>query len=333
MGHAFDMAIGKLRAWLGDMSLRKARDTLQPSRREAIREITASTNAATAKLALDWMDDPAKLHADLAPDVIGGFTPAIKPHRSVDRIFDGYLIGEGGALFPPTTPLSELPPIKPNNGKSADRTIYAINGIMTDVDLHRTDLQSLANTGANVVGIHNATAGLVKDLGQCVGDKLDVASNPPVDTVADKIYQALHNQEPLTFVAHSQGALVLVRALQQVVRRMTMEDGHSEAEVQRRLGALSVETFGGATTRYVDGPRYQHFINKFDVVPMLAGVGMKHNPFAQAGEGAVLTLFSEVKSPTNMPKVADGWAHYFARAVDRSVHGPQDIYFQRRGTT
>jgi hypothetical protein len=329
------MSMNKLGQWLGDVSLRKvvrtSRDALQPSRREAIKDITAKLGPTRAKVSLDWMDNPEAEHRNLAADVIGPYTPIAPPNRHVDRVYDGYFVGAEGRLYPPTVSLADVPAVAPNNGTEATTTIIAINGIMTDVALQHADMQALANTGARVIGLHNASAGLMKDVGQCIADKLDIRENPTVTTLSGLLYDGLTRGEEFHVVGHSQGALVLARALVHVKERFMNQDGLSEAQVLDMLGRVTVETFAGAATRYVDGPSYLHYVNKLDLIPMLAGVGMNANPFAAPGAGAVMSVFKEAHKPTDLPPLRDGIANCFARMVDRSVHGPQDVYFRHRG--
>jgi pimeloyl-ACP methyl ester carboxylesterase len=326
------MSMNKLGQWLGDVSLRRAvratRDVLQPSRREAIKDITASLGEVRAKTSLDWLDDPAREHAKLT-DVIGPYTPLVAPHRQLDRVYDGYFVGAGGSIYPPTVSLSDIPAVQPNNGKPATTTIIAINGIMTDVALQSADMQALANTGARVIGLHNATAGLVKDVGQCIADKLGARDNAAVTTLAKLLHTGLSEGQEFHVVGHSQGALVLACALSDAKEQFLL-DGLTEPQVKDMLSRITVETFAGAATRYTDGPSYIHYINQFDAIPMVAGVGMTSNPFSTPGTGAIMRVFREAHTPDRLPPISDGLSNYFARVVDRSVHGPQDVYFRHR---
>ena len=81
---------------------------------------------------------------------------------------------------------------------------------------------------------------------------------------------------------------------------------------------------------YPDGPRYEHWVNKYDGVAMSQGVGMM---FSRPGKGAVIHEFKELDSPTNMPSLGDGWVNYAARFVDRTTHGPQDVYLKHLTAT
>ena len=39
------------------------------------------------------------------------------------------------------------------------------------------------------------------------------------------------------------------------------------------MNRIRVVTYGGATRRYPDGPRYIHYLNRLDPIPWLFGVG------------------------------------------------------------
>lgn len=245
-----------------------------------------------------------------------------------DYQLDGALIGRGGKVFALSTPVSKIPGLLPNNGAVPVARAILVNGIMTDAKLQVSDMQALANTGLEVVGIHNATRGLLRDLAQCVGDKLNLsaANNKAVTTAAAAISEALREERNVLLIGHSQGALVLSNALLLVQARL-QQQGASPAEVEKKLSRVKVETYGGAAATFVDGPAYLHTLNKKDGVPMLSGLAL---PFSNPGRGATMRVVSHSKPITDMPKLSEGIANYFARLVDRTTHGPQDIYFPTR---
>ncbi len=215
-----------------------------------------------------------------------------------DRVFDGHFVGKDGVTYSPETPLSEIDAVTPRNGITNDRTIVHVNGINTDVNGQLTSLQAIADqTGSRVIGVHNATAGGLRDVVQSLGDKLDIGNNPAVDTLADTIYNELKAGRQVDLMAHSQGAIIASRALTDVRNRLQLEDRMSRQDAEALLGNVRAETFGGASRRFPDGPQYVHYVNKKDFVPMAFGLRNFLNPFAHAGRGAVTHYFSEGNSP------------------------------------
>ncbi|RKH71045.1 hypothetical protein D7X96_09700 [Corallococcus interemptor] len=214
-----------------------------------------------------------------------------------DRAQDGMFVGAGGKVLPSTTKLGDVPGVTPKNNPNPDKTILYVNGIMTPTAGQLGEMQALADSsGAKVVGIHNATEGLVKDLAQCVTDKLDKGKNPAVDTLADTLYSELKAGRDVHLVGYSQGGLVTARALNDVAKRLRVEDGLSPAQVEAKLSHLQVETFGAASTKYPDGPKYVHYVNNADPVPTLTGLGGDVDPLAflkDAGKGAVVHRFTD----------------------------------------
>jgi hypothetical protein len=214
-----------------------------------------------------------------------------------DRMFDGQLVGTQGQTFPPGTPLSQIPGVTPKGNPNPSETILYVNGIMTPLDGQLHEMQAIADTsGAKVVGIHNSTQGLVTDLAQCVGDKLDKGSNPAVDTLADTLYSELKAGRNVHLMGYSQGGLITARALFDVQQRLRLEDGLSQSQVEQVMSRLNVETFGAASTRYPDGPNYVHYVNNADPVPTLTGLGGSVDPLAflkDAGKGAVVHRFTD----------------------------------------
>jgi hypothetical protein len=214
-----------------------------------------------------------------------------------DRMFDGQFVGTQGQTFPPGTPLSTIPGVTPKNNPNPSETILYVNGIMTPKEGQLSEMQSIAETsGAKVIGIHNSTQGLVGDLAQSLGDKMDKGSNPAVDTLADTLYSELKAGRDVHLMGYSQGGLITARALFDVERRLRIEDGMSKADVEKAMSKLKVETFGAASTKYPDGPQYVHYINNADAVPTLTGLGGSVDPLAflkDAGKGAVVHRFTD----------------------------------------
>jgi hypothetical protein len=214
-----------------------------------------------------------------------------------DRMYDGQFVGTQGQTFPPGTDMSRIPGVTPKGNPNPSETILYVNGIMTPLEGQLKEMQAIADTsGAKVVGIHNATQGLVTDLAQCVTDKLDKGTNPAVDTLADTVYSELKAGRDVHLMGYSQGGLITARALFDVANRLRIEDGMSKDQVEQLMSHLKVETFGAASTKYPDGPQYVHYINEADPVPTLTGLGGSLDPLAflkDAGKGAVVHRFTD----------------------------------------
>lgn len=214
-----------------------------------------------------------------------------------DSEFDGHLVGAGGQTFPPGTALSDVPAVTPRGGATNDETLIYVNGIRTDVAAQTQSLQAIADSsGSRVVGIHNATNGIAGDLLQSLGDKLDIGSNAAVDTLADTLYDELQAGRSPHLLAHSQGAIITSRALTDVKNRLMAEDGMSRQDAEALMNNIKVETFGGASRRFPDGPQYVHYVNRNDGVPQAFGLRSWLNPFADAGRDAVTHYFREGKA-------------------------------------
>lgn len=256
---------------------------------------------------------------------LGKLGPGMSLDTKDDWKHDGCFVGAGGQVFPATSSWKEIPPILPDNGVEPKRTVIWINGIMTDVKLHSADMQRMANAGFRVVGIHNATKGMLRDLAQCVGDKLDleVANNEATRTAARVMAECVNEPEPPLVVGHSQGALALSNAVKRVDTKLQLQ-GHDPEADDFPLKRLDPSTLGGASWTFPPGPKYSHFVNVFDMVPMLAGMGPLS--WLTTGPQDKVVHFAEVKAPNHLPSLEQGLSNYLARCVDRSTHGPQDIY-------
>lgn len=224
-----------------------------------------------------------------------------------DKQFDGHFVGANGQTFAPGTPLGEIPAVTPNGGVRNNETLIYVNGIQTNVGGQANSLQAIAdNTGSRVIGVHNATGSFAGDVLQSLGDKLDIGNNPAVDTLADTVYNELKAGRDVHLMAHSQGAIITSRALQDVKNRLMLEDGMSRPQAEALMNNIKVETFGGASRRYTDGPQYVHYVNRNDGVPQAFGLRSWLNPFAQAGRDARTHYFREGK-----PFVSHGFEQFY----------------------
>ncbi|MCS6912673.1 MAG: hypothetical protein RMK29_17755 [Myxococcales bacterium] len=188
--------------------------------------------------------------------------------------YDGAFIGADGKAYHPTTRLEDVPPVLPSDGRVGGELILYVNGITASRKQHHESLQAIADrTGARVIGIYNASGGMVSDIMQSLGDRLDLGNNPAVNQVADTLYEQIRRGRSPHIMGHSQGALIISRALYDVKNRLMAEDGLSEAEAERLMGRIRVETFGGAAEHYPDGPQYVHYVNRLDIVPAAFGLG------------------------------------------------------------
>jgi hypothetical protein len=224
-----------------------------------------------------------------------------------DTDFDGHFVGANGRTFSPDTDLRDVPAVTPAGGVTNNETLIYVNGIRTDVRGQANSLQAIADqTGSRVVGVHNATQSSAADILQSLGDKLDVGNNPAVDTLADTVYNELRAGREVHLLAHSQGAIITSRALQDVKNRLMAEDGMSRRDAEQLMNNIKVETFGGAARRFPDGPQYVHYVNRNDGVPQAFGLRSWLNPFAHAGRDAVKHYFREGR-----PLVSHGFEEFY----------------------
>lgn len=224
-----------------------------------------------------------------------------------DKAFDGHFVGASGQTFAPGTALSDVPAVTPQGGARNNETLIYVNGIRTNVAGQSNSLQAIADaTGSRVVGVHNATESGIADVLQSLGDKLDIGANPAVDTLADTVYNELRSGRDVHLMAHSQGAIITSRALQDVKNRLMLEDGMSRRNAEALMNNIRVETFGGASRRFPDGPQYVHYVNRNDGVPQAFGLRSWLNPFANPGRDAVTHYFRDGR-----PLVSHGFEEFY----------------------
>lgn len=219
-------------------------------------------------------------------------TPA--PAGQPDKAYDGFLLGAGGKAYPPSTNLDSVPAYKPQDGRAPNDTIVFVNGMGSSKANSEGLCQQVANvTGAQVVGVDNATEGTLKDLLQCTTDTLHFGKDPAVDTLSDVIYSKMKAGQPLHVMGFSQGAIITSNAIQNAQNRLMLEDGLSQAQVQQRMhDLLKVETIAGGAHTFPDGPKYVHYINNTDLVADTVGLN-SHLPIVNPGAGAKEIKFTD----------------------------------------
>ncbi|MET0401433.1 MAG: hypothetical protein ABW123_03480 [Cystobacter sp.] len=275
---------------LGSPGLRPATPTT-PAEKKPVNTPSAAPVAAKTTPRNDAFDAGGAARGVATNKLLGGL------FGGGDKKYDGMLVGAKGETFKPGTPLSQIPGVTPRDNPKPTETFIYVNGIKNDKDDQFQSMQQLADrTGAKVIGVHNSTEGIVSDLAQSVKDKLDKGKNPAVDTMADTVYSELKAGRGVHLVAHSQGALVTSRALNDVADRLRLEDGMSKAQVEKAMSKVKVETFGGAAGHFPDGPQYVHYVNNKDIVPTWFGQGNGTGVDEWArdgGKGAVVRRFEQ----------------------------------------
>ncbi|MDC0712823.1 hypothetical protein POL68_30460 [Stigmatella sp. ncwal1] len=250
--------------------------------------------------------------------------------RVSDSEFDGALVGVdktiklddlGGKKDQGPVKLDDIEGFTPKNNRfQRNETIIQVNGINTNLSQQKQALQATADaTGAKVVGIHNATDGFIGDLAQSVGDKTNLGKNLAVDSLRDTVLSELKAGKNVHLMAHSQGGLITSRALGQVADELKKE-GKSDL-----LYKVKAETFGAASGRYPDGPRYVHYINSGDPVSNVFGVEgktsfMNHPGKDAMGRDARVVGFSD-KSGIAAHNYNDVYLNH-RKDFDLMYHGP-----------
>jgi hypothetical protein len=232
--------------------------------------------------------------------------PQMTVRNRVDGQFDGKFVGKNGKTFPPGTPLADIPGATPKGGATRPGTILYVNGIGIEKDRQGRELEEIANrSGMKTVGLHNATNGMPFDLFQAAADKLDRGRNPAVSALTSAVLGELDAKRPVHLMAHSHGAIITSRALESV-RKTLRQRGLSDAECERAMGNIKVETFGGAASRYPNGPQYVHYVNVADVQTLAVGLGKGTDARSKnAGTGAKFVTFRDFDINPNV-------AHDFA---------------------
>ena len=204
---------------------------------------------------------------------------------------DGAIIGAYGEEAA-GVPLRDVPAVLPADGRPTNHTIVYVNGAGTDEAAQRREMQLIANqTGCAVVGVHNRTEGVRRDLQQLLDDESGGASdNPAVHALSDVVYAELTAGRPVSLMGASQGASIIAAALRDVEARLHAA-GFSSSQVANAMSRVDVTTLGGVTRGYPEGPRYTHLINEKD--PLLELFDLLTAGQSHLGPNATVQTFSD----------------------------------------
>lgn len=176
------------------------------------------------------------------------------------------------AFVSSSTPLDEIPPICVSQNERVETRTIVVNGINQEPeDFVRWAKMYAEAAHRDVLPLYNLSKGMFLDTLQASSDRLNILENRTTAALVEKILEAAQEAAPLHLVGHSQGALVISRALFESMRILKSE--LTPEGFERFFRGLTVETFGGAAALYPSGPSYIHYVNDRDPVSYYLGVG------------------------------------------------------------
>lgn len=221
------------------------------------------------------------------------------PESSKEIAFDGAFVGGGRRVYSADSDFNSVPAMNPKFGARSKQKIIYVNGITTNKNDQAFTMRQIADiTGSPIIGIHNSTEGFIEDLAQCSDDKNDIGKNPAVDTLTKTILSELKHHRTVHIMGHSQGGLIVARALFRIetslynaARKEGLSREDAQVKATRQMSKINVETFGAASKGYPNGPRYVHYVNNCDNVPLRFGTSEKKKFNIDPGNGAVIRRF------------------------------------------
>ncbi|MGA1190751.1 MAG: hypothetical protein ACO3XO_00570 [Bdellovibrionota bacterium] len=200
------------------------------------------------------------------------------------RQFDGYYIGSqnqtsDGSRAPIAFHAHSIPhqitPIMPTQLRDLEAPIrFCFNGLNTTVHEHFELLETLADFHeAPLIGVYSAKMKNVRgEFKRAINDSLDRRDNPTINTGRDLVLATILADEPLSLIGISHGCSILTKALNRAAFLLREQKGWSARKIEDAFALLTIETYGGATWSYPDGPDYRHYIYKPDPVPFTFGL-------------------------------------------------------------
>ncbi|MGQ0605513.1 MAG: tetratricopeptide repeat protein [Candidatus Nitrosotenuis sp.] len=155
--------------------------------------------------------------------------------------------------------------LKPSKQASSDKAVYFVNGVLNTPQMSDDNAQALANMLERPVKrVYNKSDGL-SDFTESVGLKLNLLkNNPSVKSLIDNIMSDLEKGETVEIHSHSEGAIITSAAL-------TIIKENNPDFFAKNANKISVNTYGGASWTYPEGPAYNHMTFYTDPIPLIAG--------------------------------------------------------------
>lgn len=189
--------------------------------------------------------------------------------------YDGYLVGEGGCLYDPgSISLDQVPPfLGRTRSGPRQQPLFYVNGFGAAPGREPYRLRRLAeSSNIPVIGIYYASQSqsLADILRVLPIPKSPVLRSEAINTLKDLMLSAMERGEAFHVRGGSGGTIIIADTLGKVRRAAFSRYGPQEA-MNNRLPLLKVETHGSAASWYPSGPRYVHYINLLDPVPLAVG--------------------------------------------------------------
>lgn len=233
---------------------------------------------------------PARYYALLCTDINAA------TDGNWNSAYDGYFIGNNGCLYDPTTTsIENVPPANETTSPSNQKTaLWYINGANHRANWVLPEMHLLAkNSGRPVISIYNAT------IGGRVPDAISDSNNESkvAKVLAAQIVKNITNNIPVFISCNSQGAIHASQGLNQAIESLSLV--YNKPELKTQLAKIHVETAGGASKVFPNGPQYIHYVNSRDPVPLKIGV---LSADAEQGENAVIAEFTDKDTNALEPK-------------------------------
>ncbi len=266
------------------------------------------------------------------PDTYGPHIP-VELRRDFG-LADGSLVGNNGQSGGSGL-LALTQPVRPSSRDGAEQVIF-VNGMRVRPAAFMENMRAVAESadGCVVHGVYNGSRSGGRDVIRGYKDHLRAHENPAVLQLARAFERAIIRKHGLHVIAHSQGAAVTAEALR--MARNNVASRFSWAYAQDGLLGLRIETHGAAGCRFIDGPRYVHYINTEDPVPHFSGLapGLCLSRIHRPGRDAVMRYFSYVAPSHRDPTLFEHWEKLVHSMTIYAKHRePFEVAYARGSST
>ena len=188
---------------------------------------------------------------------ISGWQTREEKSRSIEELVPPTYDGDMQTFEPSECKINSVPNSNP---------VYYINGINNMPEEADKNAKLLADTLCKPVKrIYNRTEGLINDLIESYNLKSSMNEDlPPIYELKKNMIKDLKEGKSIELHVHSEGALITSEAL----RLLQLEEPVLFAE---NANKIIVNTYGGASWTYPDGPKYHHNNFATDLVGLSVG--------------------------------------------------------------
>ena len=210
--------------------------------------------------------------------------PKAVPFGTSDQEMDGFFIGANNCAYNPLIVSSDEVPAVGQEYSHMGEPIFMVNGANGTVVNSEVRIKSVSISKQRpVIGIFNAPADLIGEINKFVDFR-----NNAAETIRQETFSRVLVNRTFTVIGLSQAGFIVSHGLVLLKKDLIETFPYRYRHRKKLLKLVGVETVGAIALYFPNGPNYVHYVNKRDILPLVAGMGSNRS---HPGRGAVIASF------------------------------------------